>query len=86
MSQRIIMDEDKMRQRTKKIKSLIPDWTPENQMFDLRICPDCNTLQLQKPMKEGTKCDNPECQSVIVIYTRKGQHQGKLMWNNENWG
>lgn len=74
------------KERTKKIKSLIPDWTPENQMFDLRICPDCNTLQLNKPMREGARCDNPECESVIIVYARKGKDQGKLMWSNENWG
>ena len=76
----------KLKQRTKRIKAMLPDWTPENQWFDLRICPDCNTLQLKKPMNEGSECDNSECQSFITTYTRKGQHQGKLMWTNENWG
>ena len=74
-----------MREKIKHIESLIPDWTSEKQMFDLRICPDCNTLQLMKSMKEGTKCDNPECESVIIVYGRKGKHHGELMWDNENW-
>lgn len=74
-----------MKERIKFIKSLLPDWTLENQMFDLRICPDCNTLQLIKPMVEGSRCDNPECDSVIIIYSRRDRHEGKLMWDNENW-
>lgn len=72
--------------RHARIKSLLPDWTIENEMFDLRICPDCNTLQLTKAMVEGSKCDNPECESFIRTYARKGKHEGKLMWDNENWG
>jgi len=73
--------------RTKAIKKKIPDWKREDQFFDLRICPDCNTLQVKpgKVIKEGTKCDNPECECVLVTYTRKGKHEGKLMWDNENW-
>jgi len=70
--------------RTKRIKKLIPDWKHSEQIFDLRICPDCETLQM-KTMTEGVHCGNSECQSEIVIYTRKGRHNGMLMWYNENW-
>lgn len=74
--------------RTRKIKSLLPDWKQKNQMFDLRICPDCNTLQIMKPMIEGSKCDGAGvplfCDSVVIICT-KGKNRGKLMWYNENW-
>jgi len=72
--------------RIKRIKKLIPDWNHNEQIFDLRLCPDCETLQLNKPMSDGSHCDNPECESEIVTYTRKGRHCGMLMWYNENWG
>ena len=79
---------DILKIRAKRIKKLLPDWTRENQNFDLRICPDCETLQLKpgKVIKDGAHCDNPDCQSEIHIYTRKGKHQGEFIWTNENWG
>ena len=77
---------DILKERTKQIQLLLPDWTPGNQMFDLRICPDCNTLQLIKPMVEGSRCDNAECESVVTIHARKDKHEGELKWSNENWG
>lgn len=74
-----------MNNRAKKIKNLVPDWTVKNQFFDLRVCPDCMTLQLKKPMVEGSKCDNPECDTYVGVYTGYGKEKDMLMWYNENW-
>ena len=81
-----IDEELKMLPQTKFIKSLLPDWKAKNWQFDLRICPDCNTLQIKpgKVIKEGTQCDNSMCETVLTL-CQKGKHAGEFMWINENW-
>ena len=54
-------------------------------IFDLTKCPDCNTPQVLKHMKRGSKCDNPECDCILEVYARQGKNYGRLMWTNENW-
>lgn len=72
--------------KTRFIKSILPDYRAKNWQFDLRICPDCNTLQLKsgKVIKEGRGCDSLGCETVLTLCTR-GKLSGEFMWINENW-
>jgi len=47
---------------------------------DLTKCPDCGLVQ-KKPKIKGDHCENPECESYVMLYK-----DGKLRWWNENWG
>ena len=73
------------KEKLRYIKLLLPGYRAKDWQFDLRICPDCDTLQIMKPMRLGSRCDNRECKSEVVECTRKGKHFGELMWANENW-
>ncbi len=58
---------------------------PEDWRFDMSVCPDCHTVQ-SKSKHAGDDCDNPNCESSIMVYRRKNsKNDGRLMWSNDNW-
>ncbi len=54
----------------------------ESWQTDFSVCPDCGTKQLNANKKAGRKCENSDCETVVLHC----HICGKLIWRNDNWG